>query len=109
MQQRILVQPQLIIGSYRQEGAPIYSVMCKNTHQVLRRRDSQGFHKDDISEEDSGPAYKVTMVKLVPGHNVVVIPFKVGIECFVLCCVSNSLLASFLACILILDKEKLDI
>ncbi|KAG8193047.1 hypothetical protein JTE90_028159 [Oedothorax gibbosus] len=76
IQQRILVQPQLIIGSYRQEGAPIYSVMCKNTHQVLRRRDSQGFHKDDISEEENGLGFKVSMVKLVPGHNVVVLPFK---------------------------------
>ncbi|GFW67095.1 trafficking protein particle complex subunit 10 [Trichonephila clavipes] len=78
MQQRILVQPQLIVGSYRQEGSQIYSVVCKNTHQVLRRRDSQGFHKDDISEEDNGPCYKVSMVKLVPGHNIVTLTVKVS-------------------------------
>ncbi|XP_055945623.1 trafficking protein particle complex subunit 10-like [Argiope bruennichi] len=78
MQQRILVQPQLIVGCYRQEGAQIYSVMCKNTHQVLRRRDSQGFHKDDISEEDNGPCFKVSMAKLVPGPNVITITVKVS-------------------------------
>ncbi|GIY00231.1 trafficking protein particle complex subunit 10 [Caerostris darwini] len=76
MQQRILVQPQLIVGSYRQEGTQIYSVMCKNTHQILRRRDSQGFHKEDISEEDNGPCYKVSMAKLSPGQNVVTISVK---------------------------------
>lgn len=77
MPQRIMVQPQLIIASYRQDSSQIYSVMCKNTHQVLRRRDSQGFHKDDITEEDSGPCFKNTMVKFVPGLNVVTIQVKV--------------------------------
>ncbi|KFM65669.1 Trafficking protein particle complex subunit 10, partial [Stegodyphus mimosarum] len=76
MPQRILVHPQLIIGSYRLEGSQIYSVMCKNTHQVLRRRDSQGFHKDDITEEEGGPCFKSSMVKLIPGHNVVTITVK---------------------------------
>lgn len=85
MPQRSLVQPQLIIGSYRQDSSQIYSVMCKNTHQVLRRRDSQGFHKDDISEEDSGPCFKSNMVKLVPGMNIVTIPAKVCFNSF--CCV----------------------
>lgn len=77
MPQRITVQPQLYIGSYRQDSSQIYSVMCKNAHQVLRRRDSQGFHKDDITEEDSGPCFKSTMVKFVPGLNIVTIQVKV--------------------------------
>ncbi|XP_071041764.1 trafficking protein particle complex subunit 10 isoform X2 [Parasteatoda tepidariorum] len=76
MPQRILVQPQLVLSSYRQDGSQIYSVMCRNIQQVLRRRDSQGFHKDDINEEESGLFYKTSMVKLIPGNNVVTIPVK---------------------------------
>lgn len=77
MPQRITVQPQLIIGSYRQDSSQIYSVMCKNTHQVLRRRDSLGFHKDDISEEDGGLCFKSAMVKLTPGVNNITVHVKV--------------------------------
>lgn len=77
MPQRITVQPQIFIGSYRQDGSQIYSVMCKNSHQILRRRDSQGFHKDDISEEDGGLCFKSTMVKLTSGLNVITIHVKV--------------------------------
>ncbi|XP_054722855.1 LOW QUALITY PROTEIN: trafficking protein particle complex subunit 10-like [Uloborus diversus] len=73
MPPRILVQPQVVLTSYRQDGQPIFSVVCKNTHQVLRRRDSLGFHKEDITEEEVGPTFKSSMVKLTPGHNVVTI------------------------------------
>lgn len=79
MPPRVMVQPQLVTHCYyQQDGSLTCGILCKNQHQVLKRRDSQGFQKErEIAEEESGLHFKANNVKLVPGQNVISVTVKI--------------------------------